>query len=410
MTDASTPRSKVAVGVSRAPARASTAALVAATASGIFLLVLPLSANAESSGDQRSWKAAGCPKGVHVKNGWGSFGVGKWPSACWRPYINKSFFNTRLPANPRILGNSKAMVNRILSLGDIKPLKTNAEIGQDWYHPYFFSRPTDPLYRIHCNKHSFRCPVEGRLVRIPFSARPASGDDAHMVVIDQRSGWEYDFWNVQSVPLPKAGGTITIGWGGKTRIIDGPGGGTGRTDSPAVMSATGAIGGVIRFQELAAGRIEHALFIVVGCSNGKTVYPARDYGGECSDTTNAPAAGQWLQLDMSNAQIARLSVPRWQKTILKAFARYGGFVGDTGGNEAFTFQLESPETYTSLGAANPYLAWAAKEVTRRNHNIITYGEGGVRRYALDIAEGVDWANKLRVIDPCVIRRRCRSAK
>ena len=31
-------------------------------------------------------------------------------------------------------------------------------------------------------------------VRIPDRARPAGGSDEHLTVVDQRSGWEYDFW------------------------------------------------------------------------------------------------------------------------------------------------------------------------------------------------------------------------
>jgi hypothetical protein len=366
---------------------------------------MPLAADATSAGRHRASKAQ-CPKGVHVTIGWGTFRTGKWPSACWRPYTDTSFFNTPLPRHPRLLRNSSAMVDKILSMGDIKPLKMNPTKGDDYYHPYFFSEPKDLLYTIHCNKHGSDCPIEGRRVRIPASARPAWGSDAHMVVIDQLSGWEYDFWNVQSVPLPRSGGTITIGWGGRTRIRRGPGGGTGATESPAVMSSTGAIGGVIRFQELAAGRIDHALFVVVGCSSGRMVYPGRDFGGRCDDTANAPASGQWLQLKMTKGEIAASHLPAWQKTILFAFAKYGAFVGDTGGNEAFALQLESQETYTSVGATNPYVAWAAKHSAKRKNNIITYRESGVRRYALNIGSGVDWEHKLRVIDPCVIRRTC----
>lgn len=382
---------------------ASKGKLLAAAATALLLAIV-LSANAASYGSRLASQRDRCQRGVNVKNGWGTFRTGKWPSACWRPYSNTSFFNTPLPPHPRLLRNSSAMIAKILSMGDIKPLKTNPAPGDDYYHPYFFSRSSDPIYTIRCNKHSSNCPIEGRRVRIPASAEPASGSDAHMVVIDQASGWEYDFWNVQTVPLSRNGGAITIGWGGRTRIINGPGGGTAATESPAVMSSTGAIGGVIRFQELAAGHIDHALFMVVGCSNGRMVYPGRDYGGACGDTTNAPASGQWLQLNMTNGQIDALHVAGWQKTILKALARYGGFVGDTGGNEAFGFELESQETYTSVGAVNPYVAWASKLATKRNSNIIRYSDGGVRRYALDFAKGVDWRQKLRVIDPCVIRR------
>jgi hypothetical protein len=371
------------------------------------LLAIPLVAGARSSNHDVLSSAQRCPRGVHVTIGWGTFHAGRWPSRCWRPYVDRSFFNTPLPAHPRVHRNSQAIVARVLSLGEIKPLKTNPAGGDDYYHPYFFSRPKDPAYTIHCNKHRDRCPIEGRRVRIPASARPASGSDAHMVVIDQRSGWEYDFWNVQTVPLPGNGGAMTIGWGGRTAIVAGRGGGTPATESPAVMSSTGAIGGVIRFQELASGQIAHALFIVVGCTNGQIAYPARDVGGSCRDTTNAPASGQWFQLNMTRVEINALRAPVWQKAILMALAKYGGFVGDTGGNEAFALQLESQETYTSVGGVNPYLAWAARQSTEPRSNILSYSDDGIRRYALNFAAGVDWAHKLRVIDPCVVRRACR---
>ena len=341
--------------------------------------------------------------------GWGTFNIANLPSACWRPYADSSFFNTPLPASPRLLNgsaaDSRAMVSKILSMGKIQPLQPNPGSGDDYSHPYFFSSPDDPVYTVHCNKHDWKCPIEGAQLHIPVQARPAEGSDAHMAVIDQASGLEYDFWNVQSVPLPAGGGTITVGWGGRT-AINGPGGGDAANESPADMSDTGLVGGIIRFQELAAGDIEHALFMVVGCSNGKMVYPGRDYGGTCSDPSNAPASGQWLRLDMSDDEIAALPVADWQKTILRALAKYGALVGDTGGNEAFDFQTESPQTYTSVGLPNPYPTWAQGEMAKPNSHISTYNDSGQTRYVLDVGAGVDWASHLEVVDPCVIQGAC----
>src|SRR5262249_52085645 len=146
----------------------------------------------------------------------------------------------------------------------------------------------DPLYTIHCNKNpGSTCPIEGMQVTIPAKALPASSEDAHMDVVDQGSGYEWSFYNVQTVPLPPLGGTITIGWGGRTRIDTGDGSG-----ACADMGCFGLVGGAIREQELAAGHIDHALFLIVGCTNGSHVYPAQDTGVPCTSTTNAPAAGQ----------------------------------------------------------------------------------------------------------------------
>jgi hypothetical protein len=269
-------------------------------------------------------------------------------------------------------------------------------------HPYYFSSPSDPEFTIHCSRPG-TCPIEGLRVRIPAKARPATAGDDHMVVLDQASGWEYDFFDVQNAPQP-GGGTITIGWGGKTRI-DGDGSG-----SPADMAATGLLGGIIREPELAAGAINHALFLATRCTSGKTVYPAQDAGGVCEDTTNAPASGQWFRLDLSDAEIARLDVEGWQKTILTALARYGGLIVDAGSNESISMQLESPQTFQSMGVANPWLRWASDRVAAGDRSVSEYDSGnGVTRYALDVANGLDasfWKTHLKVVEPCVIQRAC----
>jgi hypothetical protein len=297
------------------------------------------------------------------------------------------------------------MVAKIMTMGSIPYMPTNPAPGGDWYHPLYYSRSSDPLYTVRCTKYGTACEVVGLQVRIPAAARPAQGSDGHMTVIDQSTGWEWDFWQVQTNPLPAGGGEIVISWGGRTRI-DGPGGGDADSDSDANAAHTGNAGGIIRFQELAAGRIDHALFVMVGCSNGSYVFPARGRAALCADPANAPASGQWLRLDLTPEQIDALPVSGWQKTIFKAFAKYGGVVADTGGNESFGFELESPMTYQSFGVENPWISWAAAERAKPNSNIVLSTSTGTNRYKLDVGAGVDWASHLQVIDPCVIQRTC----
>jgi hypothetical protein len=342
------------------------------------------------------------------KCGWGTFDINRLPGECWRPFADDSFLNTPLPPSPKLVPNSARMVAKILTMGEVPRMPINPGPEEDWFHPYFFNRTTDPVYRVVCNKHSHDCPIENLEVRIPPQARPADSDDGHMTVIDQATGWEWDFYDVQSVPLPPNGGDIVVGWGGKTRI-DGPGGGTRETESAATMAALGSIGGIIRYPELAAGRIDHALFIVTGCSSGKMVFPGRDYGGFCnSDRENAPASGQWLRLNMSETEISLLPLSPWQKTILRALARYGGFVGDNGGTESVGFQIDSPETYTALGKANPWVDWAKQQIAAGDKNVdVWQDDKGVTRYGLDVGDKSElWQTRLEVVDPCVIQRTC----
>jgi hypothetical protein len=335
-----------------------------------------------------------------VSCGWGTFGVGSWPGACWRPYSDDSFFNRPLPENPRLHPRSGAIVSKMFSAGKVPPLPLNPEEGGDWFHPLYFSKATDPEYTIKCIKYGGECEIAGERIRIPAAARPADGNDAHLTVIDQATGWEYDLWAVQSPVLPRNGGVLEIGYGGKTRI-DGMGGGDEESASNANAAETGNAGGIIRLPELQAGRIDHALFMFAGCSNGRYVYPALGKGAPCDDVTDAPAIGQWLQLDMTAAEIEAQPVGDWLKTVMHALREYGGMIGDTGGNESIGFAIESPASYTSFGP-NPWLEWAEQARKQPNSNIVKW-EG---RYELEPGKGVDWQRHLRVVDPCVIQRTC----
>jgi hypothetical protein len=191
---------------------------------------------------------------------------------------------------------------------------------------------------------------------------------------------------------------MTFSLGGRTRI-DGNG-----LNSPATASNFGNLAGVIRAQELAAGEIRHALFVVLKCTatgtgfgygtrNGADdqaayVYPASHGGNGCSSAENAPPMGARLQLDMSDAQIDALGVPAWKTTILRALARYGGYVGDTGG-PGFGLQFESSTMYTVFGRTDPLVAFAQQSGIAP--------QGG--RYTFNMASGVDWARYLRVLTP-----------
>ena len=98
---------------------------------------------------------------------------------------------------------------------------------------------------------------------------------------------------------PAGGGTLEFRWGGRTRL-DGDGLGTNATAAHFALSA-----GIIRPEEMAAGRIDHALFMVVKCTAGK-VYPAGGGGAQCADLTDAPAGGMRFQLGYSSAEIEAL--------------------------------------------------------------------------------------------------------
>jgi hypothetical protein len=324
--------------------------------------------------------------------GWDGLGGLSLPGPGWKPYSRSSPFN-QLAAGDPVSPDSAAVVQKVLSWGLPANLTAGEPPSEEWSHPAFFAEPGDPLYTIRLTKPWGHNRIQGMRIPMPPDARPAGGSDAQMTVVTP-SGWEYDFWQAQA---PGAhGGRFTASWGGRTRI-DGSGLRSGGT-----ASGFGNLAGMIREPELAAGRIDHALFITLRCAARRTgarfgasawvsryVYPASAGGAACPPgESGAPPLGTRFMLAMSIAQIDALPVPRWKKAILTALAEYGGYFGDTGG-PGFGFMFESSVTYTALGLPDPFVEFAKA-------NGVPASAG---RYVFDLAAGVEWARYLRVLAP-----------
>ena len=331
----------------------------------------------------------------------GDFAPGNWPCADWRPYSDSSPFNTKIGAHPQVVSSSQEIVDRLNRGGHINSLVAgDPDRGGS---PTFWSTPDDPLYRIECDSFGTGCSVSGMEVHIPKQAVPQGGyarlkacdgctanngdwdHDAHMTIVDQGSGWEYDFWVVQS----KSDGTVVIGWGGRTRI-DGDGLGSG-----GVAAGFGNLAGIIRAPEFVSGHIDHALTIAVPCVTG-TVWPASGSAWGCAQhgmpTGNRLELGSRVQLQISDAALAKL--PTWQRGIARALRDYGAYVNDTTGDESqWGASLESPGTYTDFGRADPATSATPSDDTG------DYNHNGLRETWFYLSKRVDWS-KLRVLAPC----------
>src|SRR5215207_3135690 len=301
--------------------------------------------NVDSSPASRDWTVqldSTPAPGGSCQPAFGSFEAGSWPTGCWRPYADSSPFNRPVPANPRLLSNSSAIINRLVGWGKMQSLVAgHSGTDDDYWHPLYYSHSSDPLYTVRC--------------------------------------------------------TMYVSHGGKT-LIDGAGLG-----SNATAAHFGLAAGAIRGAEVLRGEINHALFSQIKSSSGTSVYPAApgSTGAPCSNfglsNQDAPPMGARLWLALSDGEIDGLPVPAWKKTVLKAMARYGVLVGDTmGGNSSWGIQAESGSSYTSFGATDPW------DTVGEQAKAPAWNTG----YVFDVGSGVDWTRYLRVLDPCVSQGTC----
>ena len=337
---------------------------------------------------------AGC-NATHTGGGYGTLGDGVFPSSCWRPYAEESPFNDRLSRTPQVENGSTGTVEQLTSGAPGVSYFVAGDEAKDWGVAMYYSDASDPVYTVHCTEPWGTCAVEGAQIHLPDGAEPSgvwplpnpnADYDSHLTVVDQATGWEYDLWNIRKIE----NGQITIKWGGKTRV-DGDGLG-----SDAVAARFGAAAGLIRAEELQEGKIDHALSLTVPCTVGHT-WPASKGALECADagmpTNNALQNGDLLQLKMSDKRIA--TFPRWKSAILKAWKRYGAFVGDTTGSQDWSLKFESAAGYESEGQTDPLVDLAHDQSLEP----VDYNGNGQDEFWFDVAGGVDWKKKLRVVKP-----------
>ena len=311
-----------------------------------------------------------------------------YPSADWRPFADSSAFNEPIAENPVVTERSQQIVSRLLSSGAVRsPLVSVADTPQDFHKPLYYATDGDPEFTVSGGSTTAPFNVDGQTLRMPLDARPAAGDDAHLTVL--YNGLEYGFWRAE---VDRDARVISVSAGRKIPI-DGDG-----LDAAATASRFGNFAGRIRYQELEAGVIDHALFMTASVNANTFVYPARKSDGNEDAALDYPPMGTHFQLDPSYMTDERLAgYPPWKRAVLRALRDYGGFIGDSTSNSWTAMPLESGSGYTSFGLPDPFLTYAVVN-DPFDDSISPVGTN----YRFDLAGGVDWT-KLRVIDTCATK-------
>ncbi|HEX8122575.1 MAG TPA: LamG domain-containing protein [Solirubrobacteraceae bacterium] len=125
----------------------------------------------------------------------GSFDIGRWPSACWRPYAATSPFNRPLPTAPRLHARSAQIVAKLMTFCEPDHLKVGdcehapggkgepgniaagwAGTAEDFAHPIYYSRSSDPWVTLTCDMAGSWGDCGGlnhKSIQIPAAAQPA---------------------------------------------------------------------------------------------------------------------------------------------------------------------------------------------------------------------------------------------
>jgi outer membrane biosynthesis protein TonB len=234
-----------------------------------------------------------------------------------RPYSATSPFNVPIAAAAHVAPNSAAMVS-----ASLLPYATNANFANSdaWGISIVNARSTDPLRQVGTFSWGYGADIAQPSVRIPDGAAPTTGSDHHLAVID--GDRELDMW----VAGQQADGSWMAGARTVTSIT-----GSG-VAAPIAGNAAGfaLAAGIVRPEEIAAGRIDHALTFTSPYVRNAIVAPALHGDGSQTDP-NAMPMGTRIQLDPSTDISA---LPRPQRIIAQALKDYGAYLTDSSGSLA----------------------------------------------------------------------------
>jgi hypothetical protein len=149
---------------------------------------------------------------------------------------------------------------------------------------------------------------------------PHSTGDRHVLLVDRDNCRDYELY----AAYPAPGGTWSAGSGAIFNL---------RSNHlrPAGWTSADAAGlpilpGLARYDEVAAGAIDHALRFTAPCTAARYVYPARHFASTCAGS-GLPPMGLRVRLKAS-VDLSRL--PYQARIVAVALKRYGMILADNG--------------------------------------------------------------------------------
>ena len=156
---------------------------------------------------------------------------------------------------------------------------------------------------------------------IPSSVKIEGGSDRHAILVDQRACRLYELYALQRAGSRWSAGSGAI-WNLRTNAL-----------RPAGWTSADAAGlpifpGLARYDEVAQGRIAHALRFTVSRTRNTYVWPAR-HAASSLTSSSLPPMGLRLRL---RASFDISAFPPQARIVLQALKQYGMLVADNGSN------------------------------------------------------------------------------
>ncbi len=279
--------------------------------------------------------------------------------APFRFFSSTSFWNEPVPADAALDPRSAPLVAALAE-------EAEAEVREgrgpnfntvNYSVPIYTVPESQPTVTVQLVGHPYEQALRAAWAAVPLppGAHPASGTDKHLVVWQPSTGRMWEFWHLEETP----GGVWQAMWGGAMQNVSSDLGVYGPEAWPGAETSWGGsasslslAGGLVTFEDLEDGEINHALAMAVpNVRAGVYASPAQRTDGISTSPLSLPE-GAHLRLNPA-LNLATLHLSRLGLMLAEAAQKYGIFIrssGPAGGIMNFYGQDPTPT------GSNPYTA------------------------------------------------------
>jgi hypothetical protein len=247
-------------------------------------------------------------------------------------------WNTRIDKS-KVDKNSKKLIKGISG-------KLHADFGANWdggpfgisYVVVSGSQPKVPVsfgYRDESDPGPYPIPANA-----PIEGGADSDGDRHVLVLDRDHKVLYELGNA----YPQSDGSWKAGAGAKFALTSNKLRPKGWTSADA--AGLPILAGLVRYDEVASGKITHAIRFTVAKTRKAYISPARHYASS-SRSSSLPPMGMRVRLKKS---FKISSYPKQARVILQAMKTYGLILADNGSNWFFSGTADSRWNDNALNA------------------------------------------------------------
>ncbi len=182
---------------------------------------------------------------------------------------------------------------------------------------------------------------------------PGAGGDRHAIVVDASTCTLYETWDTQGSGSSWTAGSGAI-WNLRSDAL--------RTDGWTSADAAGLpiLPGLLRYDEVAAGDVDHAIRFTTNQTSNAYVWPARHQAGSANSAL--PPMGAWFRL---KASYPTTGLSAQTITVINAMKKHGMVLADNGSPWYFQGTADDawPQTLLDQLKAIPASAFEAVDVS-----------------------------------------------